>query len=289
MTVRKVGVAGCGLMGSGIAQVAAASGFTVVVREVESRLIDSGFARIDSSLAKFVEKGRLSPAEKDAIRGRLRGTTALGDLADCDLVVEAIVEDLDAKMSFFKELGAIAPRSAIFASNTSSFPIGEMGEASGRPDRFVGLHFFNPVPLMKLVEVVRSEKTSEETLAKARAFAESLGKVPVLAKDTPGFLVNRLLVPYLLEALRMLERGEATKEDLDVAMKFGCGYPMGPIELLDYVGLDTTLFIVEGWHRRFPKEKLFEPPALLREMVRKNLLGRKTGRGFYEWEGDRKK
>jgi len=289
MTVRKVGVAGCGLMGSGIAQVAAASGLTVVVREVESRFLESGFGRIDASLAKFVEKGRLSAGEKDAIRGRLSATTEMAALADCDLVVEAIVEDLETKKAFFRELGSLASARTIFASNTSSFPIGEMANSSGRPDRFVGLHFFNPVPLMKLVEVVRAEKTSEETLATARAFAESLGKAPVLARDTPGFLVNRLLVPYLLEAIRMLERGDATREDLDLAMKFGCGHPMGPIELLDYVGLDTTLSIVEGWHRRFPEEKLFEPPALLREMVGKKLLGRKTGRGFYEWEGDRKK
>ncbi|HET6205132.1 MAG TPA: 3-hydroxyacyl-CoA dehydrogenase family protein [Planctomycetota bacterium] len=289
MRIEKVGVAGCGLMGSGIAQVTAMAGHPVVVRETEERFLASGFARIEASLAKFAEKGKITPEQKVEIRGRLKGTTSVADLAGCDLVIEAIVEDLEAKKAFFRELGRAAGSTAIFASNTSSFPIGELGESSGRPDRFLGLHFFNPVPLMKLVEVVRATRTSEETVAAARAFVEGLGKAPVLAKDTPGFIVNRLLVPYLIEAIRMVERGEATKEDVDTAMKLGCGYPMGPIELLDYVGLDTTLAIVEGWHRRFPGEKLFEPPALLRDLVKKGLNGRKFGRGFYEWEGDRRK
>ncbi len=289
MRIQTVGVAGCGLMGSGIAQVTAMAGHPVVVREPEARFLESGFARIEGSLAKFAEKGKITPEQKGEIRGRLKGTTSIADLAGCDLVIEAIVEDLDQKKAFFRELGGKAQAQAIFASNTSSFPIGELGEASGRPDRFLGLHFFNPVPLMKLVEVVRAAKTSEEALASVRSFAEGIGKTPVLAKDTPGFIVNRLLVPYLVEAIRMVERGEASREDIDAAMKLGCGYPMGPIELLDYVGLDTTLAIVEGWHRRFPGEKLFEPPALLRDLVKRGQTGRKSGRGFYEWEGDRRK
>ena len=289
MRIQTVGVAGCGLMGSRIAQVTAMAGHPVVVREPEARFLESGFARIEGSLAKFAEKGKITPEQKGEIRGRLKGTTSIADLAGCDLVIEAIVEDLDQKKAFFRELGGKAQAQAIFASNTSSFPIGELGEASGRPDRFLGLHFFNPVPLMKLVEVVRAAKTSEEALASVRSFAEGIGKTPVLAKDTPGFIVNRLLVPYLVEAIRMVERGEASREDIDAAMKLGCGYPMGPIELLDYVGLDTTLAIVEGWHRRFPGEKLFEPPALLRDLVKRGQTGRKSGRGFYEWEGDRRK
>ena len=289
MRIQTVGVAGCGLMGSGIAQVTAMAGHPVVVREPEARFLESGFARIEGSLAKFAEKGKITPEQKGEIRGRLKGTTSIADLAGCDLVIEAIVEDLDQKKAFFRELGGKAQAQAIFASNTSSFPIGELGEASGRPDRFLGLHFFNPVPLMKLVEVVRAAKTSEEALASVRSFAEGIGKTPVLAKDTPGFIVNRLLVPYLVEAIRMVERGEASREDIDAAMKLGCGYPMGPIELLDYVGLDTTLAIVEGWHRRFSGEKLFEPPALLRDLVKRGQTGRKSGRGFYEWEGDRRK
>ena len=289
MRIQTVGVAGCGLMGSGIAQVTAMAGHPVVVREPEARFLESGFARIEGSLAKFAEKGKITPEQKGEIRGRLKGTTSIADLAGCDLVIEAIVEDLDQKKAFFRELGGKAKAQAIFASNTSSVPIGELGEASGRPDRFLGLHFFNPVPLMKLVEVVRAAKTSEEALASVRSFAEGIGKTPVLAKDTPGFIVNRLLVPYLVEAIRMVERGEASREDIDAAMKLGCGYPMGPIELLDYVGLDTTLAIVEGWHRRFPGEKLFEPPALLRDLVKRGQTGRKSGRGFYEWEGDRRK
>jgi len=289
MRIQRVGVAGCGLMGSGIAQVTAMAGFPTVVRETETRFLDAGFARIDGSLAKFAEKGKITPEQRGEIRGRLRGTTAVPDLAECDLVIEAIVEDLEPKKAFFRELSRLAKPSAICASNPAACPSAELGVASGRPERFCGLHFFNPVPLMKLVEVVRAAKTSEETVAAVRGFAESLGKAPVLAKDTPGFIVNRLLVPYLIEAIRMVERGDATKEDVDAAMKLGCGYPMGPMELLDYVGLDTTLAIVEGWHRRFPGERLFEPPALLGGLVKKGLTGRKSGRGFYEWEGDRRK
>jgi 3-hydroxyacyl-CoA dehydrogenase len=289
MEIRKVGVIGCGLMGSGIAQVSAMAGCQVVVREVAMDLVQKGFARIHGSLAKLVEKGKFPAEQAEAAKGRLKATTSLADLADCDLVIEAIVEDLDQKKALFQELGRICRKDAILASNTSSFPIGEMAAASGRPAQFVGLHFFNPVQLMKLVEVIQAAKTSDETVAVARAFGEKVGKTPILAKDTPGFVVNRLLVPLLHEAVLMAERGDATPRDIDVGMKLGCGHPMGPLELLDYVGLDTTLFIMEGWHRRFPQDPLFEPSKLLRRMVKEGKLGRKSGRGFYEWEGDKVK
>jgi 3-hydroxyacyl-CoA dehydrogenase len=296
MAIQKVGVVGCGLMGHGIVQVAAQGGFTVVVVEAEQKFLDSGLGRIDKSLAKLAEKavkdGKATPADAQAkasdTRKRITGSTDRKALADCDLVVEAIVENLDVKKQLFGELGRLCKPSAIFASNTSSFPIAEMAVASGRPSRFVGLHFFNPVQLMKLVEVVRTKDTSDEVFAEARAFGESCGKTPVACKDTPGFVVNRLLVPYMAEAMKMLERGDATAADIDTAMKLGCGFPMGPIELTDYVGLDTTLSIVEGWTKRYPNEPAFAVPRSLRELVGQGKLGRKTGQGFYKWEGDKR-
>ena len=295
MQVKKVGVVGCGLMGHGIVQVAAQAGCTVIALESKKELLDSGLARIEKSLAKLaekaVEKGKTPEQAKSdaaAARARISGSLETRDLADCDLVIEAIVEDLPAKKALFAELGKLCKKEAIFASNTSSFPIGEMAEASGRPARFVGLHFFNPVQLMKLVEVVRTTKTDENVFATVRAFGESTGKTPVACKDTPGFVVNRLLVPYMTQALQMLERGDATKEDIDAAMQYGCGYPMGPITLTDYVGLDTTLAIIEGWVKRFPKEPAFAIPEVLRQKVKQGKLGRKTGEGFYKWEGDKK-
>lgn len=289
MAIRKVGVIGCGLMGHGIVQVAASGGCEVLARETEQKFLDGGMKRIEGSLAKLVEKQKITAEQSATIRGRIKGTTDLKALADCDLVIEAIVENLDEKKKLFAELGKICKPTTIFASNTSSFPIIEMAEASGRPARFVGLHFFNPVQLMKLVEVIRTNKTAEDVFAEARAFGEACGKVPVACKDTPGFVVNRLLVPYMLEAMRMLERGDASKEDIDNAMMYGCGYPMGPITLTDYVGLDTTLFIVEGWSSRYPNEPLFKTPKILADLVKQGRLGRKTGKGFYEWEGDKKK
>jgi 3-hydroxyacyl-CoA dehydrogenase len=289
MSIEHVGVVGCGLMGSGIAQVSAQGGYKVTVHEVNEQLLAKGLARVHGSLAKLVEKGKLSAADADATRQRLTGTLDLAELKSCDLVIEAIVEDLAAKKKLFADLGKLVQPQGIFASNTSSLPITEMARASGRPQRFVGLHFFNPVPLMKLVEVVRTEATDAKVLREAQEFAARVGKIAVTAKDTPGFIVNRLLVPYMLEAIRMLERGDATKEDIDKAMVHGCGYPMGPITLTDYVGLDTSLFITEGWHQRFPDDPAFVPPKLLRELVQKGQLGRKTGRGFYEWEGDKRK
>ncbi len=296
MAIRKVGVVGCGLMGHGIAQIAAQAGLDVVVAETQKEALDRGLGRIEKSLAKMgekaVEKGKATPEQaqaqaRDAF-GRIRGTLDRKDLADCDLVIEAIVEDLEVKNALFAELGKLCKPETILASNTSSFPISEMGRASGRPERMVGLHFFNPVQLMRLVEVVRSDATSDEVFAEARAFGEAVGKTPVSCKDTPGFVVNRLLVPYMSQALLMLDRGDASKEDIDVAMQMGCGYPMGPITLTDYVGLDTTLSIIEGWVERYPDEPAFQIPEILRRKVAEGKLGRKTGEGFYRWEGDKR-
>ena len=297
MKIEKVGVVGCGLMGHGIVQVAAQAGLTVVASETDQDALDRGIARIEKSLAKLgqkaVEKGKATAddAEAHAKATRARITPALGieALADCDLVIEAIVENLDVKKQLFASLGSTCKPETILASNTSSFPIGEMGAASGRPERMVGLHFFNPVQLMRLVEVVRTEATDEDVFASARAFGEACGKVPVSCKDTPGFVVNRLLVPYMVQALAMLERGDASAEDIDAAMQYGCGHPMGPITLTDYVGLDTTLFILEGWCDRYPDEPAFQIPGILREKVSAGKLGRKTGEGFFRWEGDKRK
>jgi len=297
VTIQRVGVMGCGLMGHGIAQVAAQGGHEVLVVEADQTALERGLARIDKSLAKLaqkqVEKGKASEEQAReraaATRARITGSLTRAEVADCDLVVEAIVEDLGIKKELFRELGALCKPETILASNTSSFPIAEMGQASGRPANMVGLHFFNPVQLMRLVEVVRTPATSDEVFASARAFGEACGKTPVACKDTPGFVVNRLLVPYMVQSLLMLERGDATAVDIDNAMKFGCGYPMGPIELTDYVGLDTTLSILEGWVERYPDEPAFAIPKILQAKVAEGQLGRKTGEGFYQWEGDKKK
>ena len=296
MEIKKVGVIGCGLMGHGIAQVAAQGGFDVVAFEVAEDALQKGIGRIEKSLGKFaskgVEKGKMDEAQAEAwlaeTRGRITPSTEMSALADCDLVVEAIVENLELKKSLFGELGGMCKAETIFASNTSSFPIGEMASASGRSERFVGLHFFNPVQLMRLVEVVRTDDTDSDVFAAARAFGEACGKAPVSCKDTPGFVVNRLLVPYMVQAIQMLDRGDASKEDIDTAMQFGCGYPMGPLTLTDYVGLDTTLFILEGWTERYPEEPTFAIPESLRSKVAEGKLGRKTGEGYYCWDGDKK-
>ena len=287
--IQRVGVVGCGLMGSGIAQVSAMAGYDVHVVEADPAALDSGMKRIERSLEKLVEKEKISAEQRDAAKGRLHPSTSLDDLKDCDLVVEAIIEDLAQKKALFEKLGQITGPSAILATNTSSFPVGELGDPAGRPDRVIGLHFFNPVQLMKLVEVVKTAQTDAGALAAANAYAVAVGKTPIQAADTPGFVVNRLLVPYLGEAIRMLERGDATMEDIDTGMALGCGHPMGPITLLDYVGLDTTLFIMQGWHERYPENPLFEPPQLLRQLVSEGRLGRKSGHGFYAWEGDKRK
>ena len=290
MQIKKVGVVGCGLMGHGIAQVAAQGGCSVVVVETEQRFLDSGLGRIDKSLSKLAEKAKEKGGSFDAalVRARIQGALDRKSLVDCDLVVEAIVENLDVKNQLFAELGRICKPNAIFASNTSSFPIAAMAKASGRPKQFVGLHFFNPVQLMKLVEVVRTSETSDEVFAAARAFGETCGKTPISCKDTPGFVVNRLLVPYMAEAMKMLDRGDASAPDIDTAMKLGCGYPMGPFELTDYVGLDTTLSILQGWVKSYPNEPAFRIPRCLEEKVQAKKFGRKSGEGFYKWEGDKK-
>jgi len=284
MEIKKVGVLGCGLMGSGIAQTCASAGLDVVVREVTEELCARGFAGIDKSLAKFAEKGTITSAQQQAIRGRLTGTTKLADLADCDLIVEAIIENLETKRETYKELDALCKPETIFASNTSSLSITEMMTAASpeRQKRFIGLHFFNPVPLMKLVEVVRTILTDESVYEQAVEFGRQLGKVPVRADDRSGFIVNRLLVPYLLDAIRALEEGVGSIVDIDNAMKLGCGYPMGPLTLLDFVGLDTTYYIAEIMFTEF-RERRFAPPPLLKRMVLAGLYGRKTGRGFYDY------
>jgi len=289
MGIQKVGVIGAGTMGNGIAQVFAMSGASVVLIDQDASILESALARIEKSIRKIAaKKGNDEDAAAASARELIQSSTDLDSLADCDLVVEAIVENLDVKRALFAELGGLCKAETIFASNTSSFPISEMAAASGRAERMVGLHFFNPVQLMRLVEVVRTDKTDEDVFAAARAFGEACGKAPVACKDTPGFVVNRLLVPYMVQAMQMLDRGDASKEDIDTAMQFGCGHPMGPITLTDYVGLDTTLFILQGWVKRFPNEPAFAVPKILEEKVAAGKLGRKTGEGFYKWDGDKK-
>ena len=281
MAIEKVGVVGCGLMGSGIAQVCAAAGYATTVTEVDEKRLQAGMGKIEAQLARSVEKGKMSAADKAALLGRLQGTTRLADLGKCDFVIEAATEEAAAKKQIFADLDARLPQHALLASNTSSLTIIALAAVTRRPDRVVGLHFFNPVPVMKLVEVVRTIATSDEAWATAKTFAASLGKEVVEAKDTTGFVVNRLLVPYMLDAIRCYEQGLASKEDIDRGMKLGCGYPMGPFELLDFVGLDTTLSIAEIMFDEF-REPRFAPPSLLRRLVLAGHLGKKSGRGFYE-------
>jgi 3-hydroxybutyryl-CoA dehydrogenase len=284
MAIRKVGVLGAGLMGSGIAEVCARAGYDTVVREVGDDLLKKGISRIEGSLSRAVEKGKLGAADGDAARKRISGTTRLGDVSACDLVIEAIVENLDAKKETYRELDRLCPPATIFCSNTSSLTITELSAATSRPDRFAGMHFFNPVPVMKLVEVVRTISTSEATEAAVFDFARSLGKEPIRTHDNSGFIVNRLLVPYLLDAVRALEDGVGTKEDIDKGMELGCGHPMGPLKLLDFVGLDTTYAIAEIMYAEY-REKRFAPPPLLKRLVLAGRYGKKAGRGFYEYGG----
>jgi 3-hydroxybutyryl-CoA dehydrogenase len=283
--IQRVGVLGCGLMGSGIAQVAAAAGYETIVRDVAQPILDKAKAGIEKSLAKFVEKGKLQAADRDATLQRLSFTTVTADLKRCDVVVEAVTEDLDVKNALWKELDALCGAGTIFASNTSSLTIAAMAAATKRADRFVGLHFFNPVPLMQLVEVVRTVTTSEETFKRAFAFARSLGKEAVAAKDNSGFIVNLLLVPYLLDAIRALEHGVGSVTDIDKAMQLGCGYPMGPLSLLDFVGLDTTYKIAEIMFAEY-KEQKYAPPPLLKRMVLAGMYGKKSGKGFYDYSAN---
>jgi len=280
--IGKLGIVGCGQMGSGIAQVAAQTGIKVVAREVSEDLWKKGFARIEKNLAKALEKGKIDEAFKEKTMANLTGTTELKDLADCDLVVEAIVENMDAKVEIFKELDKICKPETILATNTSSLSVGDMSAATGRRDKFCGLHFFNPVHIMKLCELVSTLDTSDETLATAREFAEGVGKTVVNAKDQPGFIVNALLVPYLLDAIRMLENGAASREDIDSGMMMGCGHPMGPLTLNDFIGLDTMLHIADIMFEEY-KDKHYAAPPLLRRMVKAGYLGKKSGRGFYDY------
>src|SRR5712692_9223655 len=281
MTIKKVGVLGCGLMGSGIAQVCAVSGYDVVVLEQDQKFLDKGFSGIEKSLAKFAKKSNLKePVE--AVRARLKGVTKPAELADCDIIIEAIIENVEEKKKMFAALDSIVKKDAIFSSNTSSISITEVAAATKRPDKFVGLHFFNPVPLMKLVEVVRTIATSSAAFDAAFDFGKSLGKVPVRTSDKTGFIVNRLLVPYLLDAIRAYEEGVGSIPDIDNAMKLGCGYPMGPFTLLDFVGLDTTYYITHVMFDEF-RERRFASPSLLKRMVMAGWYGRKSGKGFYDY------
>jgi 3-hydroxybutyryl-CoA dehydrogenase len=279
--IRKVGVVGCGLMGSGIAEVSARAGFDVLVREVDEAAVARGKKAIEKSLARGVEKEKITAADRDAALGRLTFTTDVAQLADRDLVIEAIVEDLAAKRALFAQLQPLCGPETIFASNTSSLPITDMS-AGTRPDRFVGLHFFNPVPVMKLVEVVRTILTSKDAIETALAFGRELGKEPVVAPDRSGFIVNLLLVPYMLDAARQLERGLAGIADIDKAMVLGCGHPMGPFTLCDFVGVDTTLRIAEIMFEEYREER-YAPPPLLKRLVALGRFGKKSGKGFYDW------
>jgi 3-hydroxybutyryl-CoA dehydrogenase len=282
MAIKKVGVVGGGLMGSGIAQTAAQAGYDVLLAEVSQELLDRGMARVHGAWDMLTKKGKITEEQATEYRGRIRGTLNMQDFADRDFVIEAIIENMDEKKKLFSTLDGIVPASAIIASNTSSLPIIEMASVTKRQENIAGLHFFNPAPVMKLVEIVRTIATSDETTETLREFAQSLGKTPIIAKDTAGFVVNFLLIPYMLSAVRMYENGLATMDDIDTGMKLGCGYPMGPFELLDYVGLDTTLYAAEAIYREYP-DPAYAPPTLLRRMVQAGRYGMKTGKGFREF------
>ncbi|MDF2956641.1 MAG: 3-hydroxyacyl-CoA dehydrogenase [Candidatus Alkanophagales archaeon MCA70_species_1] len=282
--IKKVAVIGAGIMGTGIAQVCAQAGYEVGLRDIEDEFVERSISTMKSSLGKLVQKGKISQGDADAIIGRIKGTTDLKEAAgDADLVIEAVVENMDVKKQVFKELDEICPERTIFASNTSSLSITEMAAATKRPEKVVGMHFFNPVPVMRLVEIVRGLTTSDETVEVARAFAEKLGKTPVVCKDSPGFIANRIALPSLNEAMFALMEGVAPKEDIDTAMKLGYNWPMGPLELADLVGLDTLLAVFEVFYNEFGDPK-YRPCPLLRQMVRAGYLGRKTGKGFYEYK-----
>lgn len=282
MAIRRVGVVGCGLMGGGIAQTCAQSGYETVVREVNQELLDKGMARINSAWDMLVSKGKITQGQADEYRSRLRGTLNLEEFAECDLVIEAVIENMEEKLRLFPALDHIVKPEGLLLTNTSSLNVTQMGAVTKRPDKVCGLHFFNPAPVMKLVEIVRTISTSDVTVEQVRQFALSLGKTPVVARDTAGFIVNFLLIPYLLAAIRMLENGMASRDDIDTAMKLGCGYPMGPFTLLDYVGLDTTMWAAEAIYEEY-KDPLYAPPPLLRRMVQSGMLGKKSGRGFYDY------
>jgi len=283
MEMKKVGVVGCGLMGSGIAEVCARAGYSVIVREVNEELLQKGLARIHKSLTTAAAKGKITQEEATQAWARIHGTMSLADFSGCDLVVEAAVENMSLKKEIFAELDGILAPHAILASNTSSLCVTEMASATGRGDKVLGIHFFNPVPVMPLIEFVRTILTSDDTMAAARQFGASLGKTMVTAKDTPGFIVNRLLIPYVLDAVRVYEEGLATREDIDTAIKLGLNHPMGPLTLLDFVGLDTCLFIADAMFEEY-KDRRYAAPPLLRRMVLAGQLGRKSGKGFYDYQ-----
>lgn len=280
--MQRVGVIGCGLMGSGIAQVCAQSGLPTFVREIDAAALEAGLARVDRFLSKGVDRGKTTAAQKLAVLDNLHGTTDLGDLADCDLVIEAITENREVKLATYRALDEVCKRSTVFASNTSSLNITELAAATRRSERVIGLHFFNPVPVMQLVEVVRTLLTDEDVIEQALGFVAQIGKTAVVARDRTGFIVNRLLVPYLLEAVRVFDHGLASADDIDQAMVLGAGYPMGPLRLIDFVGLDTTYYIANIMYDEF-RESQFAPPPLLKRMVLAGHFGRKSGRGFYEY------
>jgi 3-hydroxybutyryl-CoA dehydrogenase len=282
MEIKKVGVVGCGLMGSGIVEVCARAGYEVVVREVNDEFLQKGLDRIKKSMSRGVQKGKLTQEDMDAAWGRIKGTTTLADMADCDIAIEAAVENMEIKKGVFAELDGILPAHAILASNTSSLCLTEMASVTKRSDKVLGIHFFNPVPVMPLIEFVRTILTSDETMSIAHEFGDSLGKTMVTAQDTPGFIVNRLLVPYLLDAVRVYENGLASREDIDTAIKLGLNHPMGPLTLLDFVGLDTCLFIADAMYEEY-KDPRYAAPPLLRRMVLAGQLGRKSGKGFYDY------
>jgi 3-hydroxybutyryl-CoA dehydrogenase len=287
MDIETVGVVGAGLMGSGIAETSARAGFDVVVREVNDELVVKGMGRIEKSMGTAVERGKLDTGERDAAIGRIRTTTSLEAMSDRDIVIEAAVENMGVKKEVFRELDRVTPGHAILVTNSSSLSSTELGSVTSRPEKVAGLHFFNPVPVMKLVEIVRALETSEVTMETLRDFSERLGKTVVVARDTPGFIVNALLIPYMVDAVKMLENGIASREDIDTAIHLGLGHPMGPLTLLDFVGLDTTLFIADIMYDEFKDPKYAVPP-LLRKMVASGMLGRKSGRGFYDYSGGSK-
>jgi 3-hydroxybutyryl-CoA dehydrogenase len=283
--IKKVGVVGCGLMGHGIAQVAAQAGYDVVVREVEQDRLDKGLGNVEKQLGRAVEKGKMEQADADAVRGRIQGTLDYSDLADCDLVIEAITEDLEQKLDMWRAVDGIVKQDALFATNTSSLPVIDQAAATGRPDRFFGLHYFNPAQVMKLVEIVRCVTTSDEAFEAGKSFTDSIGKLGIPTRDKAGFIVNRLLVPYMLDAIRAYEEGVGSVAEIDEAMKAGAGHPMGPLTLADFVGLDTMGAICEVMFDEF-RERRFAKPPTLRKMLAAGWYGRKSGRGFYDYSGD---
>lgn len=283
MEIKQVGVVGCGQMGGGIAQVCAQAGYQVIVSEVNEELLNKGLTAINSRLTKAVEKETIKPGDKEAIISRIKGTTSLKDFSKCDLVIEAAIEDLEIKKKIFAELDSVCPKHAILATNTSCLSITEIASTTKRPDKVLGTHFFNPPPLMKLLEIGRTDATSEETLEIVRSFGQSLGKTVIVAPDSPGFIVNRLMVPQVFNAIRMLESGMATREDIDNGMTLGLNHPIGPLAMADLVGLDTFYYIGNAMYEKL-KDPQFAPPALLKEKIAAGWLGRKSGKGFYDYK-----